>query len=285
MTGYLLAILTGLFYGLHGTYSKKMTQNLPVLLVTWANFTFILPFLLLALIWVGIPPVNWQDFIWAVSLSFLINVAAWYLFFSALQAGTLSRTMPFTAFTPLFLIPVAFIALGELPDIFGIAGILLIITGGYGIHLDSRGFLSPIKSMAFNKGTRSMVLVALLWSISATAEKVAVLSSSQYFYAIVINLLLALAYTPLILRKKNYNFLYFKKNILQLWLMSLLFGLLLLFQYTALKYLLVSYVIAFKRAGIIVSLLLGALLFKEKNLKRNLLFTLLILSGVLLIFF
>jgi uncharacterized membrane protein len=124
-------------------------------------------------------------------------------------------------------------------------------------------------------------LVALIWSVSATAEKVAVLSSSQFFYGSVILFLLSLAYFPLILKESKKVAL--GKNLPNLFLLGLISGLLMVFQFTALKYLYASYVIAFKRSGIIVSVFLGVILFKEKNALKNIISTILMIVGVFLI--
>lgn len=305
MSGYLFAVLTGIFFGLQGTYSKILTGRIPPLIMTWGIFTFTVPYLFGLLLIFGIPPVQWSDFWWATAVSFLINTIAWFLFFRALQESSLAHTMPFTSFTPLFLIPVAFVLLGEMPDRKGLVGIFLIIAGGYGIHLTSKSLLLPFKSLVVNKGTRYMLVVALLWSISATVEKVAVLSSSQVFYGLVINLLLSLAYLPYLLwnpaaggsmtrsgscrilggppagRKDKLTTV--RKNICGLFVLGLISGLLLVFQFTALKYLLVSYVISFKRAGVIVSVILGIVLFREERPVKNLFATLLMVIGVFLI--
>jgi len=281
MYGYLLAILTGIFFGLQGTYGKFISAKYSARFATWATFTFSLPFVLIFLWYAGIPQIVWKDFIPATLVSFIINIFAWYLFYQALKVSALSNTMPFTAFTPLFLIPVAFLWLGEIPNLKGIAGILLIIAGAYGIHLQSRNLLAPFINLFKDKGSRLMLFVALIWSVSATAEKVAVLSSSQFFYGTVILLLLSLAYFPLILKERKTVAI--GKNLPNLFLLGLISGLLMVFQFTALKYLYASYVIAFKRSGIIVSVFLGVILFKEKNALKNIISTVLMILGVFLI--
>jgi drug/metabolite transporter (DMT)-like permease len=116
-TGYLLAILTGLFFGLQGTYGKSLGKQFSPAILTWATFAFAVPFLLLLLVYRGIPHIDWPDFLWSAIVSFLVNVVAWNLFFRALSLSPLFLTMPFTSLTPLFLVPVAFFILGELPDI------------------------------------------------------------------------------------------------------------------------------------------------------------------------
>lgn len=281
MYGYFFALLTALFFGLQGTYGKTISAKYSPAFATWATFTFSLPLLALLLVFTGIPNVDWQNFIPAALTSFLINLVAWNLFYRALKSSPLSNTIPFTAFTPLFLIPVAFIWLGEIPGIKGLIGILFIIAGAYGIHLRSANIFVPFLSLFRDKGTRLMLIVSLIWSISATAEKVAVLSSSQIFYAVVIEVLLSLAYFPIIMKDRKKVKL--KSNFAGLFLLGLISGLVAVFQFTALKYLYVSYVIAFKRSGVIISVFLGVLLFKEKNALKNIISTVLMVIGVFLI--
>jgi len=281
MYGYLLAVLTGIFFGLQGTYGKVVSAKYSPLFATWATFTFSIPLILVFLWYAGLPQIIWKDFIPAALVSFAINLFAWNLFYRALKTSSLSNTMPFTAFTPLFLIPVALFWLGELPNVKGIAGILFIIAGAYGIHLQNKNLLAPFMNFFRDKGSRLMLLVSLMWSISATAEKVAVLSSSQYFYGLVILLSLSLAYLPLIMKERKKIPL--KGNLSSLFLLGLISGLLLIFQFTALKYLYASYVIAFKRSGVIVSVFLGVIFFAEKNALKNIISTILMVIGVFLI--
>lgn len=283
MTGYLLAILTSIFFGLQGTYGKVLSRHFPSAIITWATFTFSLPFVLTFLLIKGMPSVDYGNFVWSTLTSFLINVVAFNLFFKALSESSLSLTMPFTAFTPLFLIPVAFILLGELPDIKGLFGIILIILGAYGLHSGVGSLLAPFRNLFANKGTRYMMIVAVMWSVSATVEKVAVLSSSPEFYAVTINFLLSAAYLPYIYFFHREPAKGIPKNVGRLSLIGLISGAMALFQFTALQYLLVSYVIAFKRAGAIVSVVLGFILFREENIIKNLTFTSLMVAGVVLI--
>lgn len=283
MTGYVLAILTCIFFGLQGAYGKVLGRQFPSAIITWAMFTFSLPFVLAFLLIRGLPSVEYGNFIWSTLTSFLINVVAFNLFFKALSESPLSLTMPFTAFTPLFLIPVAFVLLGELPDIKGMLGIILIILGAWGLHSGSGSLIAPFRNLFINKGTRYMMIVAVMWSVSATVEKVAVLSSSPGFYAATINLLLAAAYLPYIYFFYREPAKSISRNLGKLSLIGFISGAMALFQFTALQYLFVSYVIAFKRAGAIVSVALGFILFEEENIIRSLAFTSLMVAGAVLI--
>jgi len=281
--GVIFALLTAILFGFQGAYAKKISETIPPLIITWGAFLFSLPYLLLALIFDGLPVIQWRDFLWASGASFILNSFTFYLFYRALQKGPLSHTMPFTAFTPVFLIPAAFVIIGELPDTKGVMGIICVFIGGFSIHLKSLNLSETKRNLKHNSGTLIMILVSFLWSITATAEKVAVLSSSQSFYGFFICSLLSAGYLPIILKKRNRYAETIRRHWSRLFILGLISGLMVLTQFTALKYLLVSYVISFKRAGAIVSVLIGILFFQEKNALKNILSTLIIVLGVFLI--
>lgn len=283
MTGYLLALLTCLFYGLQGTYGKVLTKSFPSAIITWATFTFSFPFVLAFLLIRGIPPINLTSFLWSTSISFFINLISFNLFFKALSLSSLSLTMPFTAFTPLFLVPIAFLVLGEFPDLLGNLGIILIILGAYGLHAGSSNLLTPFKNIFANKGSRYMLIVAIMWSVTATFEKVAVLSSSLAFYGVTIEFLLSAAYFPYIFYFHRDSASKIPQNFKKLLIMGIITGAMVLFQFSAYEYLLASYIIAFKRAGVIVSVFFGFVLFKEEKIFKNMIFTVLMVTGVILI--
>jgi drug/metabolite transporter (DMT)-like permease len=283
LSHYVFPVLTGIFFGLQGSYSKALTGRMPPLLLTWGMFAFTVPYLLFLLVIEGVPVVDWREFGWALGVSALGNLLAWYLFFRAIKESALAHTMPFTAFTPVFLIPVAYVLFAEMPDRSGALGIALIVAGAYGIHLRSNRFLEPFRMLYQNRGTRLMLVTALIWSVTATVDKAAVLASSQAFYGFSIDLILAILYVPYLLKHREMNGRLVKENLGGLLLLGLITGLLTIFQFTALKHVFVSYVIAFKRSGVLVSVILGALLFGEGDLGKNLVCTALMVVGMFLL--
>ena len=282
-TGFVLATLTGIFYGLQGVVGKWVVKDASPVVSAWAVTTFTAPFLFLLLLFQGIPPINPLPFWSATLTSYLINLFSWTLFFKSLQLSSLAQTMPYTALTPLFIIPVSYFLLGELPSTPGITGILLIIGGAYGLQLPPGQWWQPLRHSFKNKGTRLMILVAFLWSISATVEKVAVTNSSPLFYGTIINALLGITYSfyiryrmPLFGGSSNHSMKRF-------WILGLVSAGMVIAQFYALLYLYVSYVIAFKRAGVLVSVLMGHIVFKEKDVLRHLVFTSFMVLGAYLI--
>jgi uncharacterized membrane protein len=126
-----------------------------------------------------------------------------------------------------------------------------------------------------------MLIVAIIWALSATVEKVAILSSSPEFYGLAIHLLLAAAYSPYMYKRGRLRDV--RTHIPKLVVLGLISTAVVICQFTALKYLFVSYVIAFKRAGVIVSVLLGYILFGETRIAKNLTLSVLMIIGTALL--
>ena len=78
----------------------------------------------------------------------LITLVMW-LYFRALQVSPLSLTVPFLAFTPVFLLGTGFIILHELPAPVKILGVVLIVIGSLAMHrkLFAYGWLAPVKAV------------------------------------------------------------------------------------------------------------------------------------------
>jgi len=282
MSGFFFAALTAVFFGLQSSYSKYAAKDLSYLALTTATICSALPVLLAYLFYSGIPDVDVQPFLLATCTSYAFNLFAFPLFFRAIVMSPLYLTMPFTAFTPLFLIPIAWLTLGELPDRSGLAGILMIIGGVYVIYL--RGdWLSPFRSLLNEPGSRYMLLVAVLWSVSGTVEKSAVLASSAAFYGTVVHIMLAISFIVYMAFKQPKELTKIRLHPRTLIVLSLISGSLVICQLTALTLLQVSYVLSFKRGGILISIFLGYLFFKEPNPVKNLAGGAIIVAGAVLL--
>src|ERR1039458_8961208 len=97
----------------------------------------------------------------------LITIVMW-LYFRALQISPLSMCIPFLAFTPVFLIPSTYIILGQKPEPIKLLGVLLIVAGSLAMHrqLFAVGWLAPVKAVLEYKGSRYMLIVALIFSVT-----------------------------------------------------------------------------------------------------------------------
>ncbi len=284
-TWFLPAVATALLYGAQSVYLKGVLPGADKLLVAWGIFAFALPIYLVFLGFTGMPEVS-PDFWWAWGVSLAVNVLAWPLFVRAIQLSDISLVMPLVAFTPVFILGVEFVLLGEFPQGPGLWGILLIVVGAYVLNLErgASGLFDPIRSIAKNRGALYMLGVAAIWSISATVEKVAVVSSSPAFYLTWLSAGFALIFVPVVLWRVDKPLSTFKMSAWSLIGVGVLTGAMSVFQMYAIQNTpLVNYVISIKRAGMLVSVLVGWLFFQEKNIAFRLLGALLMVVGVALI--
>ncbi len=163
--------------------------------------------------------IDWFRFIPSFSVSLIINILAYSLLVKAILFSPISKVMPYIGFTPLFLIFSGWIILGEKIGSIQIMGIFLIVLGGFIIQLPEISFRKAkdrkqkhlsvyLKESMGNflntkeKGILLAILVAFLWSITASVEKIAVLSSSPKFYGGIIHLSLGLSFLTLELLRK-----------------------------------------------------------------------------------
>ena len=279
-----LSLLTALFYALSGTYSKKIMDGMDRYTVTWAMFSFALPFVALPVLFTGIPEVKPQFYLGGAG-TLLINMVAFTMFMKALKLSPLSLTYPFLSFTPVFLIFTGYVFLGELPNVYGVAGIFLTAAGAYVLNMGriKEGFFAPMKAITKEKGSMLMLGVSFLWSFASTFDKIALLGADPYFFILAFNTGFTILYFPF-LKKVNPGF---KRevtgNYRELLLLGALSGIMVIFQMVALETAYVSYVIAIKRSGMIFTLLLGRMFFDEDIDFFRTLGTVMMASGVFLI--
>ena len=283
MTWVPIAIVTAIGFAASGSYAKALSRNAHTYVVTWGLIALVLPWSALVLLKQGVPAVA-PEFLRAAMISVVVNMIAVTLQVKALSISPLSLTVPFLAFTPLFMLVPSWIVLKEAPDALGLTGILLIVAGGYAIHIDKirGGFLSPLKAIASEKGSLLMLLVAALWSISAVHDKVATVASSPAYFTTFFSLVFGVLYAPLLfvgLRKRPLD----RATWPRLLLLGLFAAIMILSQFTAIELTLASYVIAIKRAGMVLSVVFGYLFFKERHLRARLTGAALMTMGVVVL--
>ena len=286
MTWLWLALATALFYGLQGVWTKWITRRVSGPAASWAIFAFAFPVLAVYLAFQGSPESIEPRFWPALATNVTINVLSFHLYVSAIQKGDLGLTYPLLALTPIFVLPIEWVLLGDLPAARGLAGILLVVAGIYALNFSEwrTGLLAPFTAIFRDPGARRMLAVALIWSISAVVDKVATISSSTAFYGTLQTGLIGLAFVPLVMRRgEGFKAALSRKTWWLLAIQGLLFAAMFVVQMEAIRRTLAAYVIPIKRSGAIVTVLLGAVLFGEPQLKERLTGAVVILAGVLLI--
>lgn len=283
MSWFFFAFLTAFFESLKDVATKKSVRHVSAYVTAWAWASFSL-FLLVPLLLLDGIPTPGEQFWLALLSAGVIDTLAFILYVSAIQHSDLSLTVPMIAFTPLLLLVTSPLIIGEYPSLWGIIGIVLVVVGSYVLNIKAgqQGFLAPYKALFRERGPRMMLGVAGLWSIAANIDKIGVLNSSPIFWIASINVFIALALLPFVLRQRD-SFQQMRSNFPALLLLGTLAALVTICQMTAITMTLVPYVIAVKRTSTVMSVLFGTLLLREQGLRERLAGVLLMLAGVVCI--
>jgi len=274
------ALITAFSLATADAISKKAMVRSNEYVIAWVREGYALPFLALALFFIDIPPLD-KTFYLSLLLMVPLEIAAIILYVRAIKLSPLSLTIPFLAVSPVFIILTAFILLGELPDRSGILGILLIVIGAYLLNIrTTRGdLLGPFKAIRRERGSIFMIIVALIYSVTATLGKVAVQHSGPIFFGVFYPFLLTLILSVILWGKGLLpEVLSRPKTFLAI---GVFIAIMVLTHFTAISMTDVAYMISVKRVSLIFSVIYGRVLFGEENTGERLIGSMLMIAGVI----
>ncbi len=277
----LFASLNPLAESFRNVFSKKASKKADPLLIAWYNNLIPLICFFPFIFFVELKFTT--TFFVALTISGFINIAAVILYHRAISKGDISLVVPMLSFTPLFLLFTSPLIVGEFPDEYGLAGIILIVIGSYLLNSKEKGIIKPLTALVYNKATRYMLIVALIWSVSANYDKVALKESSIIQFVVFINIFVFSGITIFALAKKKLTKETIKSDPVNLIFIGAFTALAYFFHMNALSLTLVAYVIAIKRMSGPLTVLFGHIFLKEDNIKERLLGSLIMLAGVFLI--
>ena len=221
-----------------------------------------------------------------LTIEVLLVACSTLLFFRALQVTPISLCMPYISFTPVFLILTGYVMLGELPATQKLFGVALIFVGSIVMHrlLFAAGWLEPVKAIFRERGCFYMLLVGLINSITNPIDKRLVLMTDAFTQACAFGLGMVVFFTILSFARRADL-----RTVMQTapgWAMlaGALEAVALIFQLSSHNYIDVVITISVKRAGIILTVLLGWIIFREKDIGDKLIAASVMLAGVLIIY-
>ncbi|MEM6252596.1 MAG: DMT family transporter [Cyanobacteria bacterium P01_D01_bin.156] len=234
----------------------------------------------------GIPPLGPQ-YGQAVLIGGGLNILAFTLYFRAIKIADLSLTVPLITLTPLFLLVTSPIIVQEWPTELDVVGVIFLVIGSYILNFKpSQGIsLAPLKAIATNPGSRSMVGVAFLWSITANFDKVGTLNSSSMFWGTSLLTTITLGMVPFVTQQfwqKGVQAVIqpLKAQAKFILLSGLLLSIGISLQFLALTMAPVAQVVAVKRMSAMISVGFGHLIFGETGLRERFLGAAIMVSGV-----
>jgi len=273
------ALITAFSLATADAISKKALGRSNEYVIAWVREGYALPFLFLAFFFIDIPSLD-RTFWLSLLLMIPLEIAAIILYVKAIKISPLSLTIPFLAVSPVFIILIAFLILGEVPDRSGLLGILLIVAGAYllNIRTTREDLLGPIKAIRRERGSIFMIIVALIYSVTATLGKVAVQHSGPIFFGVFYPFLLTLILSVVLWRKG------LLPEVLSRPMTFLAIGIftaiMILTHFKAISMTDVAYMISVKRASLVFSVLYGRVLFGEENIRERLTGSVLMIAGM-----
>lgn len=277
----ILSLVCALSLATSDLFCKIALKDRDPLMVAWARILFSAPMLLIFLP-CSTPP---QDFLlFGALVLFLLplEILALLLYMKALKRSPLSMTLPFLAFTPIFILFTGLLFLGEKPGFGGVCGVLFIAGGAYILSSQrgQAGLLSPVRNFVRERGAVLMLAVALIYSVTAPLGKKCILISSPLFMAATYFSLIAVSLTIWNCCKygRKELKLLFGKQIF--WLIGLAQAVMVLSHVYAISMGPAAYMIAVKRTSMLFGVIYGLAIFKEGEARYRLPGSLLMVVGV-----
>jgi uncharacterized membrane protein len=277
------ALMSAFSFSTSDAFTKKVSSEVDDKIVLLSRYLFGFPLAVIILMFEGIPHVD--NIFWYIFIPFIpLEVFAYFLYIKAIRKTPISLVAPLLSFTPVFLILTSFLILGELPSVYGVYGILLVVIGAYVLNISPKiGLLGPFKSLFSEKGSIYMLTVALIFSITASLSKILVQSSSPMFASAIYLLFLSIVIFIILLIYQRKNLIYLKTNFKELLPTGFFYGLMAIFHNLAITLAIVPYMMSIKRTSSIFSVFYGHFWFNEKNMKFRIFGTCIMVLGAAII--
>ncbi len=232
------------------------------------------------------PELPWVFWGWVAAIVPL-EILAMLLYIRAIRDYPLSQTLPYLAFTPVFVTLVGYLLLGESVSGDGFMGILLVVTGAWLLNFDQaellewRTWVNPLTHIFRNPGPLTMLSVAFLYSFTAVGGKGAMQYMAPELFGPLYFVLVGVALLPLLMKPLSIRRIWRKP--LPVFGVAGLMGIMLITHFIALEQVEVAYMIAVKRTSLLFGILFGAFIFRETGLRSHLLAGAVMLGGVFMI--
>jgi drug/metabolite transporter (DMT)-like permease len=236
-------------------------------------------------------PLGWPRATFWLWISALIplEILAMLLYMRAIRDHPLSLTLPYMAFTPVFVVLTGWLILGERVDGSGLVGVLLVVAGGWLLNMrharlrDWRTWSAPLRAIVHEAGSRMMLGAASIYALTSVMGKGAMAYTTPEafgaFYFVSVGVATALLFG---LRDPT--------ALGRIWrrphgvaVVAALTAIMVVTHFLALSLVQAAYMISVKRTSLLFGILLGALFFRERQLGAHLAAGTVMLAGVYLI--
>lgn len=252
--------------------------------VNYINYLILCIFCIPFLLFINFKTLSFSFWIYAISGGILGALANNFMVM-ALENGELSVLGPINSYKAIVGLVFGIILLKEIPNVYGILGIVLMISGSYFIF-DTLNEKFSLKLLKRND-IRYRLYALFFAAVEAVfIKKVIMLSSVKISF--IATCILGAFFSYIILKMYKYRFrneikCLNKSHIIMYLLTAVCFGVMTLTTAYVFKHMNVGYALSLFQLSILLNLFLGYKIFKETNMIKKLAGTLIILLGSTLI--
>lgn len=280
------AIASGFIIAISVVFSKYALKNVSTPIVTWALFTFSIPFLAFIVFQQGVPETT-ETFWYSTASSSFVFIFCKLIEFYAIKHATLDSFYPLWVFSTVFTYILGILFLNEQIALLPLIGIAVTLSGAYLLNINSakNGIFQPIL-LVFKSKILFLVLIGVfLAGLSSIFDKVATTSlptNKPAFVLLVENIMMSVFLFLFIMIRRTDTLKQLKKYGWLLLLMSVIYALGGIFTFSAFRYGAIALASAVKKTQILWVLLFGILFFKEKPTKYTWLASFIMILGIVL---
>lgn len=290
MTWFILALISALLSATASIFEKKILFRLGALefsfLLAFFNLIFSIPFFFS----VDLAALQMESLLFLYLKSILGALAFWCVML-AIKNMELSGALPLLVLTPGIVAFFAFLILGESLSNLEIVGMILMLAGTYILERRGRDFLEPIKIFIKSKNHHYIIFALLLFTATSIADKWllrdfqlapnAFVPFQHLFLAFNFSLIVIFSNRTIVKKFNSYP----KDLFLLVMVVSVFTVLYRWAQIETVKIAPVALVLTVKRTSVFFATIIGGKIFKEHNLIRKAIATLIMIGGAILLLY
>lgn len=287
MEWYVYTLLSALCVSIYVLLSKKaLNNNIHAMEFRTTLKTFEIPFLLLLIPFVNFD-ISLKEFFFVLAIA-VIAVIAGIFWAKGIKHSEISTVSPLKNISPLFLVILSFIFLGEVLTLRQGVGIFILLIGTYVLEVDHKisNLKDPIIKIIKSKAIHFVFLSMFLYSFSAVGDKFMInsMDTITYFFLVWVFMTIISQIISAIFYGGFKDVMYCaKKTGWTIFFCGLFSFLSALFYFKALSLAMVSLVIPIKRLSTLFTTVIGGELFHDHGLKIKAVACVILICGSLLI--
>ncbi|MEN8212820.1 MAG: DMT family transporter [Pseudomonadota bacterium] len=209
------------------------------------------------------------EFWYWVAAAVPLEVVAMLLYVQAIRDTSLTLTLPYLSFTPVFNTLTGYLLLGETVSMSGFLGIMIVVIGAWLLNIEhARGerfdVVAPFRAIVRERGSRLMLMTAAIFSLTSVLGKGALAYTTPMFFGPFYFAAIALVVVVVFSAGAGTPVRVLWRRPLPHLAVGIFMSLMVLSHFAAIQYVEVAYMVAVKRSSLLFGMIYSVLLFKER---------------------